>query len=93
MKNLSVTGSRTQVQSRATRQHLRDSQSIHVRFLLSFQQPTFQKFTNTKVFSAAWFAFRLKHVVIMIVLSEIMKGRFLKGLSDHPVKHAKSPEP
>ena len=40
--------------------------SLHVRVLLSFQQPTFQRFTNIKVFSAAWSAFRSKRVLIML---------------------------
>ena len=49
-----------------------------VRVLLSFQSPTFQKYTNLKYFSAA-------HVVISFVSSEIIRCRLLKWLLDHPM--------
>ena len=32
----------------------------------------FQKFTRNNDFSAAWFAFHLKHVVIVVVSSELL---------------------
>ena len=51
----------------------------HVRVLLSFQQPKIQKSQDVNEFSAA-------HAAISIVSSEIMKGRLLKLLLDHPMK-------
>ena len=60
-----------------------DLANIHVRVLLSFQQPTFHKFTKQQLFSAAWSAFRLKHIAIYFVSSESMKCRLLKLLLDH----------
>ena len=52
--------------------------------LLSFQQPTFHKFTKqqTADFSAAWSAFHWKHVIIVFVSSELLKRRLLKCLLD-----------
>ena len=46
--------------------------------LLSFQQPTFQKFTKINVCSAALSAFHLKHVIVLFVSSDILKCRSLK---------------
>ena len=48
------------------------------RVLPSFQQPTFQKFTQINGFSAPWSAFHLKRVIIMFVSSEMLKCRLLK---------------
>ena len=48
-----------------------ETYNLHVRALLSFQQPTFQKSQNIKVSSAA-------PVVVSFVSSEIRKCRSLK---------------
>ena len=61
---------------------------IHARDLPSFQQPAFQTFTTNNVVSAAWSAFHLKRVIIMLVLSDIMKWRLLKCLLDHAMTYA-----
>ena len=58
---------------------------FHVQVLLSFQQPTFQQFTQSNYCSAAWSAFHLKHVIIMFVSTYILKCRLLKLLLDHPM--------
>ena len=52
--------------------------SLHVRVLLSFQQPTFQQTQDINACSAA-------QVVISFVSSEIMTCRLLNWLLDHPV--------
>ena len=46
--------------------------------LPSFQQPTFQQFTQVNDVSAAWSAFHLKHAISMFVSSELLKCRLLK---------------
>ena len=50
---------------------------IHVRTLLSIQQPTFQTFSTSDYLLAAWSAFHLKHAMIMFLSSEC--------LLDHPM--------
>ena len=61
--------------------------TIHVRVLLSFQQPTFQTFTQIYVLSAARSAFHLNRVIIQRVSSEILKCRLLKLCLDHPMSY------
>ena len=53
---------------------------IHIRVLLSCQQPTSQQFTNVNNCSAAWSAFHLKRVIVRFVSSEISRCRSLKWL-------------
>ena len=45
----------------------RDGRVLNVRVLLSFQQPTFQKFVNDNDASAAWPAFHTKRVVTLLL--------------------------
>ena len=52
---------------------------------LSFQQPTFQKFTKQHILLLC-----LKHVDCLFVVSEIMKCRLLKSLLDHPMSGART---
>ena len=59
---------------------------LHVRVVLSFQQPTFQAFTTiNNVYSAAWSDFHLKHVIIMFDSTELLTLMLLKWLLDHPM--------
>ena len=50
----------------------------HVRALLVFQQPTFQKSQHFNDFSAAWSEFYLSHELIKFVSNAIMNCRLLK---------------
>ena len=54
--------------------------SRDVQVLLSFQQPTFHKFTkrNSNDCSAAWSAFHLKHVIVLCVFKSKLKCRLLR---------------
>ena len=58
---------------------------MNVRVLLSFQQPTFQKFTNINVFVQLHGVFYLNRVLIMIVSSEHLNCGLLKVLLDLPM--------